>query len=135
MISPFLEWENPILALSYQRLDIIGGKVKEVGDMADENRAPLMSRYPFRQANQFSALTNFNFGKGRRLFLKASYIQSDLNDFKLVRLNSRLKLSTFWSVFGEAQLVDAGDVTPENQNDIAQYVNNDRVMFGVSYVL
>lgn len=135
LFSPFIEWENPILALSYQRLDISGGRVTEVGEMASAKRAPLMSRYPFRQANQVSALTNFNFGRGRRLFVKTSFIQSDLNDFKLIRLNTRLKLSSFWSVFGEAQLVEAGELTADNQNDIAQFVNNDRVMFGVSYVL
>ncbi|MNJ94690.1 hypothetical protein D3C87_123920 [compost metagenome] len=135
LISPFIEWENPVLAISFQRLDVSGGKVTEVGELANPNRAPLMSRYPFRQANQISGMTHFNFGKGRRLFVKGSYTQSDLNDFRLIRLNTRLKFSRLWSVFGEAQLVDAGELTAENQNDIAQFVNNDRVMFGVSYVL
>lgn len=135
LITPFIEWENPLMAFTLQRLDVIGGKVTEVGEFAKKDRAPLMNRYPFRQATQVAALSSFNFGQGRRLFLKGSYIQSDLNDFKILRLNSRLKLSSLWSMFGEAQLVEAGPVTVSNQNDISQFVNNDRVLLGVSYVL
>jgi hypothetical protein len=135
MFSPFIEWENPIMAFSLQRLDVVDGKVTEVGEFANANRAPLMNRYPFRQATQVAGLSSFNFGQNRRLFLKGSYIQSDLNDFKILRLNSRLKLSTLWSCFAEAQLVEAGPLSADNQNDISQFVNNDRVMLGVAYVL
>jgi hypothetical protein len=132
LVSPFVEWDNGNWALNIMRLDIYGGKVKEVGaDLANE---PLTNLYPFYEANQISLLNNFNLGKARRLLSKVSFMQSDKNDFQLFRVNTRLRLSGLWSFFGELQMLKAGPTSKDNQNDLAQFANNDRLMLGAAYV-
>lgn len=134
LLSPYVEWSNSRWGITAQHLDILGGKVTEEGQWADPNRAPLMTRYPYSQAQQVAFMTNYGFGKNRRLISKLSWTHSEKNDFDLIRISARLRLSGLWSLMGEAQLVKAGPLTAENQNEIAQFVNNDRLMFGVGYV-
>ncbi|MDG0816180.1 hypothetical protein [Bdellovibrio svalbardensis] len=133
LVSPFVEWDNGLWAVNLMRLDIFGGEIKEVG----ENLAntPLTNLYPFQQANQISLMTNLGMGKGQRLIGKLSYTHSDKNDFQLIRINTRYRLSGLWSFFGEAQVLKAGPTSKSNVNDIAQFANNDRMMLGVSYAL
>lgn len=130
----FLEMDMRLITFYFQRLDISGGNVKEEGELANPNRRPLMTRYPFKQANEAGIKGHLAFAKFRSLDGKISYTQSDKNDFSLIRFNSTLKLSNLWSLSAEAQLIDAGPLTADNQNDIAQFVNNDRYMIGASYV-
>lgn len=134
LVSPFVEWSSGRWGVSIQHLDIFGGKLEERGDLADSRRAPLMVRYPFQQAQQLSLMTNYSLPKNRRLVGKVSVTHSEKNDFDLIRLSTRLRLSNLWSVVGEMQLVKAGPANLENQNEIAQFVNNDRFMMGAAYV-
>ncbi|MNT47495.1 hypothetical protein D3C72_1842150 [compost metagenome] len=131
--SPFVDFEMPYVTLSLQHIGMVGGEVTETGELASDKRAPLTSRYPFQEANQASLTSNFSFGKARRLSTRLSYTQSNKNDFSLIRLNARLRLSRIWSFFSEMQLVEAGEVSADNQNEIAQFANNDRFMMGVGY--
>jgi hypothetical protein len=133
LISPFVEWSNARWGMSIQHIDILGGKVTEVGEYANPERAPLMTRYPYYQAQQIALMTNWGFKKNRRLVSKLSLTHSEKNDFDLIRVSARFRLSGLWSLMGEAQLVKAGPATVDNQNEIAQYVNNDRVMLGAAY--
>lgn len=134
LVSPFLEWNQGAWGATLQHLDIFGGEVKEVGELADPRRAVLMARYPFQQAQQISVMTNYLFPKNRRLVGKLSYTHSQKNDFDLIRFSARLRLSGVWSLMGEMQLVKASPLTSGNQNEIAQFVNNDRFMLGAAYV-
>ncbi|MGE5086347.1 MAG: hypothetical protein ACM3MG_08625 [Bacillota bacterium] len=132
LMSPFVEWDNGVWALNFMRLDIYGGKVTEVGE--NQANEPLTNLYPFYQANQVSVLNNWYLGKGRRLMSKLSFTQSDKNDFQLLRVNARMRMSGLWTFFGEMQLLKAGPTDQGNQNDLAQFANNDRLMLGASYV-
>ncbi|MGZ3773100.1 MAG: hypothetical protein ACXVCY_03580 [Pseudobdellovibrionaceae bacterium] len=134
LLSPFIEWSQDRWGVSFQHLEIFGGQVTEVGDLASPNRPPLMVRYPYQQADQLALMTNYLFSKNRRLTAKVSYTHSQKNDFDLIRLASRLRLSGMWSLMAEMQLVKAGPLTMDNQNEIAQFENNDRLMVGVGYV-
>ncbi|WP_415061984.1 hypothetical protein [Bdellovibrio sp.] len=134
LVSPFIEWNNGRWGVTLQHLEISGGDVKEEGELANPNRAALMTRYPYQQAQQIAFLTNYDFGKSRRLVGKLSYTHSQKNDFDLIRLSSRFRLSNLWSLIGEMQMVKAGALTASNQNEIAQFVNNDRLMIGAAYV-
>lgn len=134
LVSPFIEWSQGNWGVSLQHLEIYGGEVKEEGALANPQRAPLMVRYPYRQAQQLSLLSQINFGKNRRLLGKLSVIHSEKNAFDLIRLSTRMRLSGLWSVIGEMQMVKASPLTVDNQNEIAQFDNNDRLMLGVAYV-
>jgi hypothetical protein len=135
LLSPFLEVDWGRWSFNLQRLDIFGGKVTEEGELASADRAPLMARYPFRQANQVSVISNWNFSKVRRLLAKVSYTVPDNDSFQLIRFNARWRLSGLWSVISEAQVVKAGKyATAADQNEIAQFENNDRFMIGAGYV-
>ncbi|KHD88165.1 MAG: hypothetical protein OM95_10370 [Bdellovibrio sp. ArHS] len=134
LLSPFIEWTNGRWGVNLQHLDIFGGDVREEGELANPNRAALMTRYPYKQAQQISLLTNYAFGKNRRLIGKLSFTHSDKNQFDLIRLSARFRLSGIWSLVGEMQMVKAGELTASNQNEIAQFVNNDRLMLGAAYV-
>lgn len=134
LLSPFIEWTNGRWGVNLQHLDIIGGDVREEGELANPDRAALMTRYPYQQAQQISLMTNYAFRKNRRLIGKLSFTHSDKNQFDLVRLSARFRLSGIWSLVGEMQMVKAGELTASNQNEIAQFVNNDRLMLGAAYV-
>lgn len=134
LLSPFIEWTQDRWGVTYQHLEIYGGDVTEKGDLANPNRAPLMVRYPYQQADQVALMTNYLFSKNRRLTGKVSYTHSQKNDFDLIRLTSRFRLSSLWSLMGEMQLLKAGPLSLANQNEIAQFENNDRLMLGVGYV-
>lgn len=134
LLSPFVEWNNGRWGVSVQHLDVFGGNVKEEGDLANPNRASLMSRYPYKQAQQIALMTNYGFRKDRRLMGRLSYTHSDKNSFDLIRLSSRFRISALWSVIGEMQIVKAGPLSADNQNEIAQFENNDRLMVGAAYV-
>ncbi|WII73817.1 hypothetical protein QJS83_07995 [Bdellovibrio sp. 22V] len=134
LLSPFMEWNNGRWGVSLQHLDIFGGDVTEKGELANPDRAALMTRYPYKQAQQVAFLTNMSFRKGRKLLSKISYTYSEKNDFELIRVSTRFRLSGLWSVIGEMQMVRAGALTASNQNEIAQFVNNDRLMVGAAYV-
>lgn len=134
LVSPFIEWSTRNWGVSLQHLDVFGGAVKEEGELANPSRAPLMTRYAYRQAQQVSLMANIDFKKGRRLLNKLSVIHSEKNAFDLIRFSSRMRLSGLWSILGEMQLVKASPLTVDNQNEIAQFDNNDRLMVGVAYV-
>lgn len=134
IVSPFIEWSDGRWGVSLQHLEIYGGDVTEEGDLANPNRAALMNRYPYKEAQQIAVMTNYGFKHNRRLIAKLSYTHSEKNDFDLIRLSSRFRLSGLWSLIGEMQLVKAGPLTVDNQNEIAQFVNNDRLMVGAAYV-
>lgn len=133
MVSPFVEWNNGFLGVSLQHLDIFGGKVTEEGKMADSSRIPLMSRYPYQQATQLAFMGNFNLTGGKRMTTRVSYTHSEKNQFDLIRVSARLRMSGLWSFLGEMQIVKAASASSENQNDIAQFANNDRLMLGAAY--
>ena len=134
LVSPFIEWSTRNWGISLQHLDVFGGAVKEEGELANPGRAPLMTRYAYRQAQQLSLMANIDFKKGRRLMNKFSVIHSEKNAFDLIRFSTRMRLSGLWSILGEMQLVKASALTVDNQNEIAQFDNNDRLMVGVAYV-
>lgn len=135
LISPWIDvrlakgWK-----LTLQHLDVNGGEVKEVGPLADPPHAAISSRYPYTEANQIAIEMDSRLLKSRRLVMKASYMQSEKNNFQLLRWNGRLELNKMWSLQSELQLIDAGDPTLENPNTIADFRNNDRVLLGVGYV-
>lgn len=133
LVSPFIEWNNGRYGINFQQLDIYGGDIKEEGELANPDRASLMTRYPYKQAHQVAFLTNHTFSKNRRLMGKLSYTHSQKNAFDLIRLSTRLRLSAMWSFIGEMQMVKAEPLTAENQNEISQFVNNDRFMVGAAY--
>lgn len=136
LVSPWIDirlfqgWK-----LSLQRIDVFGGEVTETGPDAEASRAPINSRYAFRQANQISLEIDRRLFKSRRLLMTTSYTKSDKNKFDLFRWQGRVELSRLWSVHSELQLVNAESVqTKESRNDIAEYANNDRILVGVGYV-
>ena len=132
--SAFAEWTGNHWGVSYQHLDILGGDVVESGDLANSKRAAMMVRYPFQQAEKVTLTSNHFFKKNRQLQNRVSITHSAKNDFDLIQASSRLRLSAVWSVLGELQLVRSGALSTENQNEIAQFLNNDRLMFGAVYV-
>ena len=134
LIGPFIEFTWPGITFALESLNIYGGEIHEVGDMASSDRAPLTMIYPFQQAVKASLETRFRLRGTQRLSSKLSYTISDKNDFEYLEWNTNYRFSSLWSIYSELELVRAGDLTAGNQNEIAQYRNDDRFMLGVSYV-
>lgn len=134
LVSPFVELIYSGYTFALQALNVYGGEVHEVGDMASEDRAPLTVRYPFQQAFKVSLETRYLLKSNQRLISRASYTMSDKNDFEYVQWNVNYRFSSLWSGFTELELVRAGDRTLQNQNEIAQYKNLDRFLVGAAYV-
>jgi hypothetical protein len=134
LVSPFVELISSSYSLALQALNVYGGDVSELGDLASSDRAPLTIRYSFQQAVKLSLETRYQLKSNRRLISRASYTVSDKNDFEYFQWNMNYRFSALWSGFTELELVRAGDMTPQNQNEIAQYKNLDRLMMGAAYV-
>ncbi len=134
LVSPFVELIFKTTTISLQGIHIYGGEVREVGDMASADRAPLTMRYPFQQAVKVSMDNRFLLKNNRRLTSHASYTMSAQNDFEYIQWMLNYRLSSLWSGFSELELVRAGELTAKNQNEIAQYKNLDRFMVGAAYV-
>ncbi len=133
LLSVFTEIQFENFKIYLQRLDVSGGRVTEEGSLASPTRPALMMVYPFRQANEIGLTGHLSFSEDRKLLSTLSYLQDDKNSFSLLKFNSTFRLSRLWSFFGEVQLIDASPITVDNQNEIAQYVNNDRYMIGAGY--
>jgi hypothetical protein len=134
-VSPFVDvLVVKGVKLTVQRLDVTGGEIGATGRFANSNQPSITARYPFRQATQLAADFDRSLSRSKRLAVKGSLTKSDLNDFTLIRLQARLELSSLWSVQSELQLVEAGDPTVNNRNEIAEFRNNDRLQVGLGYV-
>ncbi|WP_413291031.1 hypothetical protein [Bdellovibrio sp. HCB337] len=134
LTSPFVELIGKQFTLSLQALNITGGEVTEIGDMASADRAPLTMRYPFQQAVKVALETRHVLKNQRRLTSRTSFTTSQTNDFDYLQFKVNYRLSSSWATFTELELVRAGELTAQNQNEIAQYKNLDRFMAGASYV-
>ena len=134
LISPFIEYTRSLFAVSLQSLNIYGGEVLEVGDMASADRPPLTLVYPFQQAIKLT-FENRLFTRGiRRLISKLSYTTSQKNDFEFLQWKLSHRFSSLWSMYSELDLLKSGDLTYSNQNEISQFKNDDRFMIGAAYV-
>lgn len=134
LVSPFVELIFKSTTISLQSINIYGGEVREVGDMASTDRAPLTMRYPFQQAVKISMDNRFLLKSNRRLTSHASYTMSTQNDFEYIQWMMNYRFNSLWSGFSELELVRAGELTAQNQNEVAQYKNLDRFMVGAAYV-
>lgn len=134
LVSPFVEFMAPKFVVSLQSLNVYGGEVQEVGDMASADRAALTMRYPFQQAYKISLDTRHVLKNMRRLTTRVSYTLSSKNDFEYIQWGLNYRLSSLWTAFTELELVRAGELSAQNQNEIAQFKNLDRFMVGAAYV-
>lgn len=135
LTSPFIELLGQYWSLNLSHLRIYDGQVVEIGALADANRAPLASKYAFYEATQLSLIGRLSLAKSREMSGRLTTIYSEENQFTVVKGDLRIRFSNLWQVSGEIQLVQSRPITDQNKNDIAQFVNNDRFMFGVSYAL
>ena len=117
-----------------QYILITGGEVEEVGPLANSNRATITRRYPFTQAQ--SVEVDY---QGRQFLRRPwqsslNYTVSTKNQFDMIRWRGLVQINKMWNLFSEALVVRAQTLTKENQNDIAQFENHDRLLAGVGYV-
>ena len=117
-----------------QYLSITGGQVEEVGPLASSSRVPVTRRYPFTQAQSLEVQYQGRLGLHRPWVSSLNYTVSTKNQFDLIHWRGVIQLSKLWNVFSETSLVRAQTPTLENQNDIAQFENHDRLLAGVGYV-
>ena len=134
LISPYIEYGRPDFLVSLQSLNVYGGEVRDVGDMASADRAPLTMIYPYQQAIKMTLKNRIQFRAMQQITSQVSYTASQKNDFDYVQWGLNYRLSSLWSVFSELDLLKAGDTTMANQNEIAQFKNDDRFMIGAAYV-
>jgi len=134
LTTPFIDLDLGPIGVTLQRLQINGGEVKEKGPLSSPTRASISNNYPYREANQISLRTRLRFQQERVLRTQLAYIQSGFHKFDLLRWDAGLRLSRFWNLYSELQLVKAQTVEQGNFNEIADLANNDRWMIGVGYV-
>ena len=135
MYSAFAQVNIEKHTVKLQYLSIDGGQVTEVGEFADPERAPITSRYPFRQAIKGLYEFEVPFQKRQKLKMNFSWTHSDLNEFDLVQVKGHYQLSRLFQVYADLQLVKAKELTSKNSNEISPQENNDRFMIGMSYEL
>ncbi|MBC7370348.1 MAG: hypothetical protein H7326_02215 [Bdellovibrionaceae bacterium] len=134
LVSPFIEYGRPNFLVTVQSLNIYGGEVREVGDMASADRAPLTMIYPYQQAIKATLDNKFQIRGFGRVLSRFAYTASQKNDFDYVQWSLNYKMSNMWSLFTELDMLKAGDTSKTNQNEIAQFKNDDRFMIGAAHV-
>lgn len=120
-------------AISAEYMTIDGGRVREVGALADPERAPITSRYPFYQASRLRYRFKVPFTHLDRLSMDTSWTHSDRNEFDLIQIRGQFEFRRRWQTYTDMQFVRANKLNSRNHNDISSYENNDRLMVGVSY--
>lgn len=119
--------------LTLQSLHISGGEVTEVGPEASPTRASISGRFPHRDAAQ-AGLETVHRVSGSRVHLRSSVTSGLDASFLLWKGETRWETPTGWVFSGEFQLVQASEEEPAQRVEIRDYANNDRLLFGVSYV-
>ena len=122
-------------SVSVEVMNIEGGRVREEGDLASSDRAPISSRYPFYQAYRVRHSFRIPFGLRERLSAETSWTHSDQNQFDLIQVKGRFEFAKRWQAYTDMQFVRAHPSDAKNQNEISSYENNDRLMVGMAYEL
>ncbi len=117
-----------------QYLFITGGEVEEVGPLANPQRASITRRYPFSQAQSLEVEYQGRQYLRRPWQTSLNYTVSTKNQFDMLRWRGSVQLNRMWNMFSETLVVRAQTLTKENQNDISQFENHDRLLAGVAYV-
>ena len=125
---------SPGWVVKLQYLSIEGGELKEVGPLASADRTAITKRYAYTQAQSLEIEYRGRQGLKRPWQSSLNYTLSTKNQFDLIRWRGAIQLNKFWNIFAETLLVRAQPLTRENQNEIAQFGNHDRLLAGVSYV-
>ncbi|MFN9068929.1 MAG: hypothetical protein ACK5V3_17015, partial [Bdellovibrionales bacterium] len=146
------EWTNPnfaeaqILAvyaqlnlsqqkLSLESLNVEGGEVTEVGDLASPDRAAISSRYPMTQAIKLRHQLNFPLKKMQKITWDTSWTSSQKNEFELIQFRGTFHMNRRWQVYADMQFVKAEPLSAENVNDVASFADNDRLLVGIAHAL
>ncbi len=135
MYSTFVQMNFKKQSLKFEYLIIQGGKVSEVGEFANPEKAPINSRYPFRQALKGKYEFEMNFKRQQKMKMNFSWTHSEQNQFDLIQMKSQYDFSARWHAFADLQLVKAQALTSKNSNEISPHENNDQIMIGMSYEL
>ena len=110
-------------------------QVEEVGDLASQARAPISNRYPLTEAYKFRHRMNLRMKGVQQVSLDTSWTHSDKNQFDLVQIRGTFQLNRGWQIYTDMQFVKAQPLNVENVNDVASFVDNDRLMVGVAHAL
>ncbi len=135
MYSTFAQISSAKQLLRVEYLNINGGEVKETGEFASSTRAPITSRYPFREALRGRYEFNLPLDRLQKIKMNFSWTHSKKNEFDLVQIKGQYQLSRRWNTYADMQFVKAKPLTKENTNEISPHENNDRFMIGMSYEL
>lgn len=120
---------------SFETLNVEGGEVIEVGDLASPVRAPISSRYPMTQALKIRHQLNLPLKGFQRVSWDTSWTRSERNQFDLLQFRGTFHVNRRWQVYTDMQFVRAEALTSENVNDVASFADNDRLMVGVAHAL
>jgi hypothetical protein len=135
LYSTFFQYNYKKQVFKFEYLTVEGGRVKEVGDWADAERAPLSSRYPFYEAARAHYEFEILFPRKQKTNIGFSWTHSEKNQFDLIQFQSQYSLSRRLQIFSELQLVKSQPLNARNFNEISPQENNDRFMLGLSYEL
>ncbi len=135
MYSTFAQVSFAKQLLRFEYLNIDGGEVEETGEFASPTRAPITSRYPFREALRGRYEFNLPLNRLQKIKMNFSWTHSKKNEFDLVQIKGQFQLSKRWNTYADMQFVKAKPLTKENSNEISPHENNDRFMIGMSYEL
>lgn len=133
IFSPRIHVDAEYFLLTASRLQTFGGEIKEAGRDSNENRLALTQKYFYRQANSIGISSYGDFGDSKAVIQKASYTFDDQMNFEIIKWAPEFVLSDFWRVYGEVELINAKEPTLENPQQVYNYVDHDRVYFGVGY--
>lgn len=135
MYSTFFQFNFKKQMVKLEYLTINGGDVTEVGEFASEERAPISSRYPFREAVKARYELELPMRRQQRVKLNLSWTHSEKHEFDLLQFKTQYLFARKWQVYADMQLVKAKAVTKDNSNEISPQKNNDRFMVGTAYEL
>ena len=133
--SAYLQLNFKSQKASLEYLVVEDGKVSEVGDLASRTRAPISSRFPMTEAFKLRHQLNLRLRGTQFMNVDSSWTHSDKNQFDLIQVRGTFQVNQRWQVYTDMQFVKARPLDANNVNDVASFVDNDRLMVGVAHAL
>lgn len=121
--------------VSLEYLSVESGRVVEVGDLANSKRAPISNRYPMTEAYKLRHQLGLRMKNVQQVSFDTSWTHSDKNQFDLIQVRGSFQVNRDWQIYTDMQFLKARPINADNANDVASFVDNDRLMVGVAHAL
>lgn len=128
-VSHAFQMKSTQLNVSLAHLQMTGDRIQDSGPDASEQRATLSPKYFLENAVQATVDLKFRLTRNLQWFSQASWMQSYIGDYKLLRIQNRFDFRGPWAITAELFFVESTSIF----NPGYAIRDLDQLWLGVSY--